>query len=277
MHSGRPATRYFALLLACASSLAAAGEWHDFSVGYRVGDRFREPFNPNEIHKDILSLTYAGGSARGSHFFNLDLLKSDRNEPAATGSSDGALEAYAVYRYTLDLGKASGVGLTAGFDWNHKDDTGYNSRKYMLVLGPTFMWDVPGFFNTSLMMVYESNAPSGPYAPISQVRGRYTYDYHPMLALNWGIPMGKRFSFEGYANIIAAKGRDEVGVRTGPETNIDVRVMADVGAMLGMRPNAFRAGAQYQFWNNKFGNTEAGTGGVGYRASTPMLRADFHF
>lgn len=282
----RPAS-WFGLVLAGSCGLASAAEWRDFSVGYRVGERFREPFNSRDIHKDIVSFTYASGARYGGHFFNLDLLKSDRNEPAATGSNDGALEAYVAYRYTLDLGKVSGrdlqwgavrgVGLTAGFDWNHKDDIAYNSRKHMLVLGPTFMWDVPGFLNTSLLMTHESNAPSGPFAPISQVGSRYSYDPHPMLAVNWGIPVGSRVTFEGYANFIAAKGRDEVGNRTGAETNIDVRVMADVGALLGMRRNAFRAGAQYQFWNNKFGNTEVATGGQGYRASTPMLRAEFHF
>ena len=34
-------------------------------------------------------------------------------------------------------------------DINTKDDAGYNSKKRMLVAGPTLMLDVPGFFNLS--------------------------------------------------------------------------------------------------------------------------------
>jgi nucleoside-specific outer membrane channel protein Tsx len=192
-----------------------------------------------------------------------------------------------VYRHTLDIGKlrgadlgfgpVSGVGATAGFDWNTKNDVGYNSRKRMLVAGPTLMWKVPGFLSTSLLVLHESNAPSGAFPPISAVRGRYTYDLHPMLTASWGIPIGHGFKFEGYANLIAAKGRDEVGNATGPETNIDMQLMYDVGAALGSAKDKFRIGLEYQFWNNKFGNTSRTTGGRGQRASTPMLRADVHF
>ena len=192
-----------------------------------------------------------------------------------------------MYRNTLDLGKVrgvdmgfgpvSGVGITGGFDWNSKNDVGYNSRKRMLVLGPTLMWKVPGFLNTSLLVLHESNAPSGAFAPISNVTGRYTYKIHPMLTAAWGIPVADRMKFEGFANLIAPKGRDEVGNQTGTETNIDMQLMMDVGDYVGANKNTFRIGVEYQYWNNKFGNTSATTGGKGQRASTPMLRAEAHF
>jgi hypothetical protein len=67
-----------------------------------------------------------------------------------------------VYRHTLDIGalrgkplawgKVKGVGLVLGFDWNTKNDVGYNSRKRMLVAGPTLMWDVPGFLSTGVLL-----------------------------------------------------------------------------------------------------------------------------
>jgi hypothetical protein len=169
------------------------------------------------------------------------------------------------------------VGATFGFDWNTKNDVGYNSRKRMLVLGPTLMWDVPGFLNTSVLLLRESNAPSGAFPPISTVRDRYTYDTHPMLTANWGIPVAEGWSFEGYVNFIASKGRDEVGNPTGAETNLDMMLMYDIGSQFGQPKNRFRVGFEYQFWNNKFGNTRATTGGLGQRASTPMVRAEYHF
>lgn len=276
-----------ALAATCACGAAQALDWSSNALSWRVGNAHREPFNPNNIRKNIFALTHASGYKYGGNFFNLDLLQSDHNDPRALDDDDGAQEAYLVYRHTLDIGKIRGkdiqfgalrgVGLTLGFDWNSKHDVGYNSRKRMLVAGPTLMWDVPGFLTTSLLLLRESNAPSGAFPPISNVRGRYSYDLHPMLSANWGIPVSRLWSFEGYANFIGAKGENEVGADTGPETNIDMQMMFDAGAALGHKKNIFRIGFEYQYWNNKFGNTSLSTGGTGLRARTPMIRAEYRF
>ena len=274
-------------LLCISGDNVLAADWSDTSLSWRYGTKFREPYNPSDIKKNIFALTHASGYKYGTNFFNVDWLNSDSNDPGSLTQSGGAQEAYIVYRHMLDVGKlrgadfkfgkVRGLGATCGFDWNTKNDLGYNSRKRMLVAGPTLMWDVPGFLNTSLLAVYESNAPSGAYPPISNVRGRYTYDVHPMYAANWAIPVGTRWSFEGYAELIGAKGKDEVSNGTGTETNIDMQLMFDAGAALGHRKNLFKVGLEYQYWNNKFGNTSATTGGQGYRAKTPMVRAEYHF
>jgi nucleoside-specific outer membrane channel protein Tsx len=273
------------LLLTCA--FASAADWSDTSISWRYGTRFAEPFNPEHITKHIFALTHASGYKYGSNFFNVDLLQSDKSDPASLTQSEGAQEAYIVYRNTVDIGAlrgtemrygpVKGVGATFGFDWNTKNDVGYNSRKRMLVAGPTLMWDVPGFLNTSLLVLRESNAPSGAFAPIANVNGRYTYDTHAALSVTWGIPVAERVSFEGYGLFIAAKGEDEVGNGTGAETNIDMALMYDLGSQFGQPKNRFRVGVEYQFWNNKFGNTRTTTGGRGQRASTPMVRAEYHF
>ena len=139
------------------------------------------------------------------------------------------------------------------------------------------MWAVPGFFDTSVLLLHESNAPSGAFAPIADVRGRHTYRLHPMLAASWGLPLGNAWAFDGYANWIAAKGRSEVGAATGAETNVDMQLMFDASAAMGHKKGMFRIGVEYQYWNNKFGNTASLTGGNGYRAKTPMIRAEYHF
>lgn len=113
--------------------------------------------------------------------------------------------------------------------------------------------------------------------PIAAVKGRYHYRPHPMLALDWGIPLGQHLSFDGFANFIASKGKDEVGRATGAETNIDMRLMLDAGEMMGLRKRAFLVGLEYQYWHNKFGNTDATTLNRGNTASTPMLRLEHHF
>jgi hypothetical protein len=295
------ATGFLAVAATIAATVAlpaAAADWSDTAISWRYGQRFREPFNPADIKKHVFALTHASGYKYGSNYFNLDLLQSDSNDPASLNQTEGAQEAYVVYRHTLDIGAlrgqelrfgaVKGVGLVLGFDWNTKNDVGYNSRKRLLVAGPTLMWDVPGFLSTGILLMHESNAPSGAFPPISQVNGRYTYDYHPMFSASWGIPVpaswtgwaggwGAGWSFEGYLNYIAAKGRDEVGNPTGAETNLDMQLMVDVGSRFGQPKNRFRVGLEYQFWNNKFGNTAATTGNRGQRASTPMVRAEYHF
>ncbi|MET3130947.1 nucleoside-specific outer membrane channel protein Tsx [Oxalobacteraceae bacterium GrIS 1.11] len=287
MYKTSLASRLSAAAILTLSAHAHAADWSDTALSWRAGNDFREPFNPQDIRKNILALTHASGYKYGSNFVNIDYLMSDSKDPGSLNQTSGANEAYVVYRNTIDFGKVRGqdikfgpvrgVGATVGFDVNTKNDVGYNSRKRMLVAGPTLMWDVPGFLNTSILLLHESNAPSGAFPPISNVSGRYTYKLHPMLTAAWGIPVTSLLSFEGYANFIAAKGKDEVGNDTGAETNIDMQIMLDVGAAVGSAKNTFRVGLEYQYWNNKFGNTSATTGGQGQRASTPMLRAEYHF
>ena len=45
---------YVLALAAGAAQLAGAAEWSDTSIGYRYGTKFAEPFNPEDISKNIL-------------------------------------------------------------------------------------------------------------------------------------------------------------------------------------------------------------------------------
>jgi nucleoside-specific outer membrane channel protein Tsx len=272
-----------AVLSGIASSSQAA-DWSDTSIAWRAGTRFAEPFNANDIRKNILQLNHASGYKYGTNFFNLDILLSDKTDPSAKGASTGAQEFYVVYRHTVEWGKATGnplrfgpvkdLGLTAGFDLNTKNDAGYNSKKRMLVLGPTLMFDVPGMLNVGVYGLWESNAPYSTFTQVSTPR--YRYDTHPMLGAVWAFPLGAtRLSFEGFANFIAAKGKNEFGRDTALETNIDMQLMLDVGALFDAKPRRFRAGVAYQYWRNKFGNDSCTIPGA--TARTPMVKAQYHF
>lgn len=268
----------------CALS-AQSATFSDTSIAYRYGTEFAEPFNNSAISKDILTLNHVSGFKYGSNFFNVDMLMSDNKDPASAGSGNGAQEVYIVFRNTLDLEKISGspykfgpvrgVGITTGFDYNTKTDAGYNSKKRMVVAGPTLMMDVPGFLNISLLAMWESNAPYSTFSGVSTPR--YSYDTHAMLGAVWGIPLGSGFSFEGFANFIAAKGKNEFGGDTAAETLIDMQVMYDLSSAVGTTPNSFRVGIEYQYWKNKFGNDSDGPAGRGAFAKTPMVRLEYHF
>jgi len=276
--------RLIPLLVAFPLAAAQAAEWSDTSIGWRYGTRFAEPFGANDIHKNIFSLTHASGYKYGTNFFNVDMLLSDGRDPGFNTTA-GAHEVYVVYRNTIDAGKVAGRdfkaglvrgwGLTVGFDLNTKNDA-YSSKKRMFVVGPTLMLDVPGFVNLSLLALQESNAPQG-------VPSRYTYDTHAAFEVDWSVPLpvaAVPLAFEGYGLYIASKGKNEFGGPTSPETHIDMKLMADVGAMTGMGKNTLKAGIAYEYWRNKFGNptTAAGAGaGPGATARTPMVRVEYHF
>ena len=260
-----------ALAFTTGMQQASAADWSDTSIGYRYGTRFAEPYNTKDLDKHIVNWTYADGYKYGGNYMNVDFLSSDRDDA-------NAQEAYVLYRHTLDLGKVSGqqfkfgpvrgLGLTAGFDWNSKNDHSYDSKKRMLVAGPTLMIDVPGFLNVSLLAVWESNQPIG-------IAHRYSYDTHALLNASWGIPLGKSgFAFEGYANWLGQKGKNEFGGATAPEFNFDAQVMYDVSGPAGLKPNTLRVGLEYQYWRNKFGNPHNVPGSL---AKTPMVRAEYHF
>jgi len=266
--------------LACGmSSAVSAAEWSDTSLSYKYGTKFHEPFNANDIGKNIVGFTHVNGYKYGTNLIAADLLLSDSKDPGS-GTTSGAQEVYAVYRNTIDFAKVTGkeykfgfvkdVGVTLGFDANTKNN-GYGSKKRMFVAGPTLMMDVPSMLNITLYEFMESNAPNG-------YTGRYTYKAHPALEAVWGIPLGASgFSFEGMALFIAAKGKDEFNAQTKAETNIDAKLMYDLSPAVGTSKGTLKVGFEYQWWKNKFGNDSAAAPGPGAFAKTPMLRAEYHF
>ncbi len=272
-----------AVLLAAVQAVHAS-DWSDTDIGWRYGTQFAEPYESNNITKNILNLTSVSGYKYGINFFNVDMLFANSQDPSAIGSTNGSHEIYIVYRNTLDLGKITGssfkfgpvndMGVTLGFDTNTKTDCCYNSKKQMVVAGPTLMMNVPGFLNVSVLELWESNAPSGwSFATNSTYSiSRYYYAPHPELDLNWGIPIGSLpLEFNGYADLIASKGKDEFGNQTATETHIDMELMYDA-----MRKKTFKVGLEYEYWKNKFGNSTA-IAGPGAFAKTPMIRAEYHF
>jgi len=277
------------IALAAVAVGAQAADWSDSSIALTYGNKFAEPYGATDISKNIYSFKHVSGDKFGQNFFNADMLQSNAKDPG-TGSSSGAQEVYVVYRRLFDLQKITGksyafgpaknVGVTAGFDWNTKNDS-YGSKKRMLVVGPTFMMDVKqGFFDVSLLMLNESNDPNG--ARFGYSTGRYSYDNHADLNFVWGLPTGvNNLGFEGWADYIAAKGKSETGGDTKPETHIYAALMYDVSESVGASKNTLKVGAGYEYWKNKFGNdTTSSTSngaGPGATAKTPFVKAEYHF
>ena len=266
---------------------AHAADWSDTSLALSYGTRFAEPYGATNISKNIYTFKHASGDKYGQNFFVADMLQSGPQDKVSGGSS-GAQEVYVVYRRLFELqkvtvksygfGPVKYVGVTAGFDWNTKNDS-YASKKRMLVVGPTFMMDVKqGFFNASLLWLDESNAPN--------TMARYHYKNHAALSLAWSVPTGiNNLGFEGWADYIGAKGNDEDGNATKAETHINAALMYDMSGSVGAAKNTLKVGVGYEYWKNKFGNSTTDTisfsapkqAGPGATAKTPFIKAEYHF
>ena len=267
--------------------MVQAADWSDTAVSLRYGSQFAEPYDNDssgkrvDITKEILALTNVTGFKYGTTFINIDFLQSDHNDPGGgVPGNPGAQEVYGVFCGTFDLGKITGAKLamgpirgyaiTAGFDINTKND-GYASKKRMGVFGPTVEMEVPGFLSLSALLFDESNAPVA-------IERRYHYKNHAAFEADWGIGIGNLpLSFNGYAQFITAKGKDEFGGQTAPESHIDADLMLDAGSLVGLSKKTWLAGVEYEYWHNKFGNNAKGPAGEGATASTPMVRVEYHF
>ncbi|MGO3228847.1 MAG: outer membrane protein OmpK [Oceanisphaera sp.] len=268
--------------MAVAAPSVSAANWSDTFVGYRYGTQFTEPTIDKKVKKHVLSLTHASGYDYGQNFFNVDLLQSDSNDPAAGDEGNdgdkGAFEAYVTYRHQLHLGKifntdlsfgpVKEVGLTAGFDLNTKNTT-FAPRKQMLVVGPTLKFDVPkGFVDFSVLYAHERNHKN---IPAINVNEDVTFNDYTIYNLTWGVPFDLGpvpMKFQGFGNYITPKGlgmTDETLVRT--------NLMVDVGQLAFNKSNTVWAGVGYEYWRNKFGNQDK----VGIDTDAVTANLEWHF
>lgn len=258
---------------------AFAADWSDTSASYRYGTQFAEPGIDKKIEKSIVALTHVSGFKYGSNFFNVDLLISDENDPAA-GGSGGAHEFYAVYENQLFLSKLTDMkfaygpitdlAIHTGIDAGSKD-TDFAAKPLKFTFGPTVKFSVLGGWADLSLLYYKETNHNGIVG--TDVNFKSTW----RVAGAWGIPFDAGslpLNLNGFFNYTGEKGTDGFGADTKPETLIDIFLMADVGALAGKK-GTFLAGVGYEYWQNKFGNDH--TQVVGSTARTPMAKVEVHF
>lgn len=279
-----------AVLVSAASAHAA--DWSDTSISYRYVAKESafvvDPAgNKVDVAKNIVALTHISGYKYGTNFFNIDVLKSDSNNPAHGGTS-GAQEVFAIYRHDLSLSAVSGtslkfgpikdVTLTAGFNAGSKNDDNSASPR-ALVIGPTLQFALPaGFLNVGLQAYKESNnsAFNG---------GKQNFDTAAQLNAAWGIPFnaGIPANFKGFLSVTGKKGlgNPAAAADTKTETLLNALVMFDVGSLAGKKDTLY-VGVGYEYWKNKFGNDEGASGFTGAinkagHISAPFVQVEAHF
>lgn len=268
----------------------APARWFSFqdnSIGYRFGTEFKEPAirdpsNPNgtPITKNIVTLSHVDAWRYGSNFLNLDILKSDRADPA-NKTSTGAVELYFIYRGQLSpdevfktklfpYGPIRDITFEAGFDRNTKN-TKFGSQKWLAVAGPNIHFNVPGFLNVGLHYAQEwnHNGIVGKYIqfdPTFEVEAVYSF---PLDFI--GAPL----RLEGFANLITPKGRDAFGNQTQLELLSQTRLTLDLGQAVFQKPKFLDFSLGFQYWYNKFGNDH--TRVKGSIETAPFFATRVHF
>lgn len=258
---------------------ASALEWMNNSLGFRYGQQFTNPNNPDKFAKRIYSFTHASGYQYGSNFFNLDVFLSDNRDPRK-GTDDGGSEVYATYRHQLFASRVFdqplGTGLikdyafTAGFDASRNNNRA-SAKKRALVFGPTLKFNTVGVLDLSLLYYRERNHSGIPGVRHENLTFNGTYN----LNLTWLRPFkvgDHAAKFQGFVNHIGEKGEDYNNRDTAPETLMRTALMVAARPGDRVQPNLW-FGVGYEYWHNKFGVD----GGRGSRTSTPTLNLELSF
>ncbi len=282
------------LLAACAASALCATPasaeifFQDTYVSIRNLWQDKQPGFAGNVDEAALNVSYANAWTYGSNFFSADFenfTKQDGANSAFGGkvTSDSA-EVYALFRTVLSGNKISGtnnfsfgpikdIGLEFGADMDTQDDQ-FASYKRFIVFGPQFAINMPkGFWNIGIHISHEWNTNaylhnnSTSFNPAPELETAWLYPF------NIGtVPL----KFTGFLNVIGPKGKgNKEDVNHGTEVLAHPKLMVDIGAVLGGKPNQFDAGVGFEYWYNKFGNEAKYL--VGTTQDAFFVEAGYHF
>jgi hypothetical protein len=282
------------LVAACAVSVAFAAPasaeifFQDTYVSIRNLWQDKQPGYAGNVDETALNIAYANAWTYGSNFVSLDIENFTHQDPANSAfggkATSDSLELYAVFRTVLSGNKITGtsnfsfgpikdVGLELGFDVDTQDDQ-FASYKRFIVFGPNFSIDVPkGFWNIGIHLSHEWNTNAFLH------NNSTSFNVAPELETAWLFPFSLGtvpMKFTGFLNVIGPKGKgNREDVNHGAEVLAHPKLMVDVGALLGGKPNAFDAGVGFEYWYNKFGNEAKYLPGTTQDAF--FLEAGYHF
>lgn len=253
-HSTRDAA-LFALAGCVFSASAAALDWSATEVEYLYSGNFREPFNPQDVAKRIVTFQHADGYSLGRNFLFVDLVKSGDQERDLSNNPESPTEIYGEAYTTLSLTRLSGrdfgfgpfkdLGLTLGINIGDKDSQLHPKPKvYLAGFTLDFKLD-KGFFNVDVLGYWDH----GCYDGINSCPDyKATYQITPA----WFVPFtlgSLDAEFAGFVDIIGSRGAGTVRqVLSQPQLRFDI------GHPLLGRKGRLYAGIEYQYWHNKFGN-----------------------
>ena len=275
------------LLVVSAAALlmvggASAADFSSNSVGYRYAPSMSEPGVSDKVAKNILTFTHFSVDKLGTNFFTIDLLKSDRVDPA-NNSGSGATEYYGFYQREFSLsalsGNTGGYGLAKDLKLVGRFDAGTKNTAFApapkkLRVGISAALPVSaGFWDVGVQGYKETNY-NGITGPNFNVGKNVTFDWAPALVSAWAIPVSGLGTFTGFVDVIGPKGTDGFGGKTKTEVLARATFMFDV---LGPK-SGLTVGVGVEYWKNKFGDDNSKQFVKDSSTSTtPLLLANYTF
>ena len=243
--------------------------------------------NSNAFNKFVGTATHFDVWAYGTNFFNIDILKSDNNNPVNDQfhpRATGAVEVYAFERSTLGLNQLSNSKMFSSFlfkniefefggDINTEND-GLGPQKRDVVFGAQFDLNLPGTVNLSLLAYKEWN--NNNFFAVGGFSGEREFQWIPRLELNIIEPLTflpYPVAWHNFTGVNFPKGTGvsqaqlnaicvSSGGCTGPnpasafskvEVFEDNRLTLDASKLWFNKPGIWDLYAGYRFWYNKFG------------------------
>jgi hypothetical protein len=279
-----------AALAVTATQARAQGNFSDTSMGIREGFFVSNPGGEKgsrNVDKTIVNVGHFDVWDYGSNFFNVDVLFSNANEPAAN-SSGGSTEFYALYRgqFSPDkilgiktaIGPFSAINLEIGGD-AETENSAFGPNKKLLVAGPNFSVAMPaGFLNIGVHISKEWTHNGFSSCPGSCGKGGpIDFDPAPEFEFVWLYPLaftGLPLDFRGFMNIVLPKGTDGFGGHTYTEILARPQLQLDIGKMLYNKPHKPDVYLAVEIWHHKFGNPSEVSGSD---QVAPTIGIEYHF
>jgi hypothetical protein len=280
----------FAAALALTATQAQAQGFSDTLIGIRDSVFASNPGGEKgsrDVNKAIVNVGHFDVWDYGSNFFNVDILFSDANEPAAN-SSGGSTEFYAVYRGQLSPDKIFGLNTKFGpisainFEFGadaETENSAFGPNKKLLIAGPNFHFDLPaGFLDIGVHVSKEWSHNGFSSCPSSCGKGGPTnFNPAPEFEFVWLYPLaftGLPLDFRGFMNIVLPKGPDGFGNHTYTEILARPQLQLDVGKMLINKPHKPDLYLAVELWHHKFGNSSQVSGSD---EVAPTIGIEYHF
>ncbi len=234
---------------------AHALEWSATEIEFLHGRDYREPFNPNRVHKSIVTLQHASGYGLGRNFLFVDVIQSGDQERDLGNNPESPTEIYGEAYTTLSLSKLTGrdiaagplrdLGLTLGINAGAKDSQ-LKPRPKIYLAGITLDFAVPrGFFNVDVLAYSDHGCNDG-------INSCPDYKTSYQITPAWSLPFrlgSVEAEFAGFVDFIGSRGAGTVRqVLTQPQLRFDIG-----HALLGEKGRLY-AGIEYQYWRNKYGS-----------------------
>lgn len=227
-------------ILSCSAASAQSWSINEFQL--LGGSGYRQPNNPRDLSKSILTYQHASSSDGLKQFGFIDFQWTN-HERLVSGNWGHTHEFYGEYYAhlavsRLGLPSAGGLSVVAGINaGNRYSDLNQRTRAYLL--GASYDFKL-GPSSLNLMLASHSDHSRSRFGAPDY---RTTYQVTP----SGTIPLSDDFSLSGYVDFIGSK-----GAGTTSQIGSQIQLRYDLRALVGQPSRAF-VGIEYQYFRNKFG------------------------